>query len=316
MEFGSIVYGTNLPTSDKDFKGIFLPDARSLILQRAQKHIQNNTKKDKNARNTSGDVDKELFSVSEYMRLLLEGQTVALDMLFTPQNHIFVESKEWDIIKENKHHFLHKGTTSFVGYTKQQASKYGLKGFRIHAIKAVLDWLVSLPDYTRLKDHNVEEFVSQIKNEYIKIVTCKGPNSLPELHLEVCGKKIPFHATIKYSKQLFQKAFDEYGHRARLAEQNQGVDWKALLHSVRVSREAQELLLTGNITFPRPEASLLLQIRKGELPYKEVAEIIEKGLEDVELAQQQSLLPAGPNLEKAEELIYYFHTETIKDHII
>jgi predicted nucleotidyltransferase len=83
MEFGSRVYGTNLPTSDTDFKAIAIPSGRDIILQRAFKTIQDSTGNDQ-TRNTQDDIDKETFSLHYFMRLLTEGQTVCLDMLFTP----------------------------------------------------------------------------------------------------------------------------------------------------------------------------------------------------------------------------------------
>lgn len=74
-------------------------------------------------------------------------------------------------------------------------------------------------------------------------------------------------------------------------KETRGVDWKALMHAVRICNQAEELLLTGNITFPRPESKELLRIRGGELPYKRVAEMIEHGLERVVEAESVSSLP-------------------------
>lgn len=63
----------------------------------------------------------------------------------------------------------------------------------------------------------------------------------------------------------------------RQAESSEGIDWKALMHAVRILHEAHELLLYHQITFPRSESELLLRIRKGELPYQLVDEVIEMG---------------------------------------
>lgn len=84
-------------------------------------------------------------------------------------------------------------------------------------------------------------------------------------------------------------------HRAKLAESNDGIDWKATMHAVRIAAEAKELLLTGAITFPRPEAERLIQIRTGQVPYKEVEELIEKGLADIKDAETHSTLSNKPN---------------------
>jgi len=76
-----------------------------------------------------------------------------------------------------------------------------------------------------------------------------------------------------------------------------------MLHAVRVRREAEELLLTHTIGYPRPEAELLLRIRKGELAYRKVAEMLEAGLERLEECREISTPPEEPDRTLAEELV-------------
>jgi hypothetical protein len=97
------------------------------------------------------------------------------------------------------------------------------------------------------------------------------------------------------------------------AEKNEGIDWKALSHAVRVASEAIELLNTGKITFPRPDKDLLLAIKTGAMEYKEVEKIIEQGLIDLEIAQEKSILRSEPDWKKADELVYNLHLKAIND---
>ncbi len=83
------------------------------------------------------------------------------------------------------------------------------------------------------------------------------------------------------------------------------------MHAVRVASEAYELLMLHHITYPRPEAALLLQIRKGELPYQQVAELIEQGLADLGYAQSKSTLPAEPDRQWAEDFVHDRYLEHI-----
>jgi hypothetical protein len=88
-----------------------------------------------------------------------------------------------------------------------------------------------------------------------------------------------------------------------LAERNEGVDWKSLSHAVRVGREAMEFLATGWITFPLPYADHILAIKRGLVPYSDVAAEIETLLTSVEDAQAKSCLPEAPDQDYMDDLV-------------
>lgn len=311
-KFGSHLYGTNTEKSDLDYKSVFIPSGETLIMQTAPKHIQKNTKTVNELKNSADDIDDESFSVSQFLKLLCEGQTPALDMLFCTNDMILHCAPEWLEICASKDRFLHSGTSAFVGYTRQQAAKYGVKGFRVAALRDIITWLNQYQDY-----HLVGEAITKgselPKNDQIKIETKKDNKGREETYLMVCDRMVPFHANIKYAREVYKRIFDMYGERALKAEKNEGIDWKALSHAVRVANESIELLSTGKITFPRPEMALLLQIKQGLLPYREVETLIEEGLAKVEEAKAKSSLPDKPDFKFAEQLIYKFHLQAIRE---
>jgi len=94
-----------------------------------------------------------------------------------------------------------------------------------------------------------------------------------------------------------------YGQRALEAERQDGVDWKALSHAVRIGREAIELLETGQLRFPLQAAPRLLTIKLGQVPYGEVVDEVEAVLGEVERAAALSALPDEPDLAAAEALV-------------
>lgn len=312
LEFGSTIYGTRTPTSDLDLKSVFIPDYRNIILGRVQDTVNRMTKVDIHAKNTSEDVDDEAFSLKQYLKLASEGQTVALDMLFCPDAHLRTVLEPWRVIQANKDKLIHRGAASFVGYCRTQANKYGIKGSRVAAVRSVVDVLEDWSDQSAqlYECDGLMELVGT--NEFIQQVECKGPNGLMHDHIEVCNRKVPVTSTVKYAYGIWKRVLDEYGARALAAESNQGVDWKALSHAVRVASEATELLLTGNITFPCQNAALQLQIKKGEMPYKQVAELIEQGLLDVEEASKVSTLPAGPNQQWIDDFVFAVYSGEFK----
>ena len=323
MMFGSHVYGTNLPTSDRDFKGVFIPDAQDLVMQRGSKHLRNSTKKDDSKRNTAEDVDDESFSIQTYMELLRQGQTVALDMLFTPHKYYCWEDgvdDRWIEIVQNADRLIHKGTNAFVGYTKAQAAKYGHKGDRVASLNLFFQVSAGWNGHYELGEYadEVATFVTAAASKEVEITLIPAPNGpnremkdLP--HLSLANKKVGYTCTVNYARQVYKLALDKYGHRARLAETNDGIDWKATMHAVRITAEAKELLLSGTITFPRPEAERLLKIRTGQIPYKEVEELIEDGLAGIKEAELKSTLADKPNHAYMEELVSNAHWSAITD---
>lgn len=315
IKFGSHLYGTDTPNSDLDLKGIYLPTAREIVLHTYKKTISTTRPKRDYERNNKDDVDIEIFSLDRYVELLTQGQTVALDMLFAPRE-MFTQQPINGILAYIFYHrekFLSKSMcNAFFGYAKQQAAKYGQKGFRVAALRETLDWISKFPEHYKLYECNPICFTDELLNEHVKIVECRGPNGTMANHLGVCSKKYPFHADIKYVKAQLQRRFDEYGHRALLAEKNEGVDWKALSHAVRVNSQAKELLTTHKITFPRPDKDLLLKIKLGQMDYKEVAEIIEKGLAEMVELEKTSTLPDEPDMEFVNNFVFNIYLDVIK----
>lgn len=299
MLFGSHVYGTNTPESDTDYKGVYVPALEDFYLGRVRDSINYSTKSDGTQKNSKDDIDFEIFSIRKYLSLLLAGQTVALDMLFTPQEFWVEFNPAWEIIIENRSAFLSKRAQSFVGYCREQANKYGIKGSRMNAVMQVLDYTTELPNNMTVGDINWCPLLGE------HIVICLPTEKVNESYLEVCNRKVSYSLPIKEARKIWDKIYQNYGNRSKQAALNEGVDFKALSHAVRVIEEAKELFTTGNITFPLINKDLILKIKTKQMPYTQVAEIIEQGLAEVEEASKNSFLPDDPNVQLAEQIILF-----------
>lgn len=326
IKFGSHLYGTNTPESDVDYKAIYLPTPRQIVLGNYPKTVNQGRKKESCERNTKDDIDMETFSLDRFLELLCDGQTVALDILFAPYTmYTYADHGAlWIMahIYNNRHELLNKNVNAFVGYARQQAAKYGIKGSRMDALKNTVALLEGFPDNDKLVAYSAALFeleelsknlVSLEKTPLIEIISIHAPNGRTELHLHVSGRKIPFHATVKYAKQIFGKILEGYGSRAEKAHLNGGKDWKALSHAIRVNNEARELLETSQITFPRPEKDYLIKVKLGLVPFEEVSEVIEQGLTELVSYQEKSPLRAEPNREWAEDFIAQVYTDIVKE---
>ena len=310
IKFGSHLYGTNTPDSDLDYKCVHIPDAEDILLQKAKGSVSNRRPKSEGEKNNPWDVDEESYSLQEFLNLLAQGQTVAIDMLFAPQDNIILKTPLWDYTVENKEKLLTNKSASFVGYCKTQANKYGIKGSRVAAARdaaavfteayqnlgatgKVYEYIQSMND---LVARNPEHCAIQ---EYINY----SDSRRNEKYFQCCNKMVPFTASVKLAAEIFTKIHENYGSRARQAELNEGIDWKALSHAVRVGHEALELMTTGKITFPLANSDTIKAIKLGQIPYGLVAKEIEILLERVEIASKVSVLRDKPDYDWIDNLV-------------
>ena len=320
MRAGSHLYGTNTAQSDLDLKSVYIPSARDILLQQAQGVIVSSRPKAPGERNAPGDVDSKSYSLQRYLNLLGDGQTMALDMLFAPDSAMTAPPAPlWREIQANAHRLVSRRASSFLGYCRQQASRYGARGTRAAAARAMLAVLAGaearLGSSVKLERiaAELEPFAAEgaCAVEHVALIDIPAPGGGPIRHLEVCGRKTPYTASIKIARESLERLLAEYGKRSLEAERNEGVDWKALSHAVRVGREAVELLGTGRITLPLPCAAHILRIKLGEIPSEAVAEEIDRLLVEVEAAAAASTLPETPDLAFIDDLVAEAHRRQV-----
>ncbi len=308
MRFGSHLYGTATPQSDLDFKAVYLPAGRDILLQRVQDTVTHAPDKPDGEKNAPGDVDREIHSLQRYLGLLAEGQTMALDMLFAPDAAMTRQPAAlWLEIQDNAPRLVTRRASAFLRYCRQQANKYGIKGSRVSAARQALAVLVDAEAKygTTAKLAVVEAELENVAgmSDHTMMVDLPTPADSLVRHFEVCGKKMPFTSSIKSAREIAQRLVNEYGRRALQAERNEGIDWKALSHAVRVGREALELFQTGRITFPLPCAAEILSIKHGELAYETVARTIDELLIEVEAAASVSSLREEADFALIDDLV-------------
>jgi hypothetical protein len=270
--FGSHLYGTATPTSDIDVRGIFIPSKRDVLLGRIPR-----TNKEQEA---GKEDDYELYSLHHFVKLACEGQTVAFDMLWTPEWQ--VERGEagyiWDQLHALRHKFLSKRMNAFIGYARGQAAKYSLKGERRSNLEAFLGVLESA---------HGDELLSAVADKLPRDDQRINVHGVQEV--QIAGKWFGATTQIRYVRESVQRIIDGYGKRANASKA--GVDWKAMSHAVRVSLELRELLLTREIKFPLEKADMLLAIKRGDTSLELVQTLLDEILKEVEILAENSDLP-------------------------
>ncbi|MDR2819790.1 MAG: nucleotidyltransferase domain-containing protein [Desulfovibrio sp.] len=289
--FGSTLYGTETPgKSDIDVRGIFLHSPESLALNKAPKSLHFSTGNNER-RNLAGDVDIDLWSVQYWLlKLLPSGDTGALDVLFSPSHTActLYRHPALDAIFANPLRLVDTGKgRAYAEYSLGQAKKYGIKGSRVGALKAVRTWLQEhCPEpqpHERLGGYLDSLAASCADDRFCSVVTVREEHAL-----QLCGK---LHISTIRMEDLTRRVeadMQRYGARAEEAERNEGLDFKALSHALRALDQIEELLQTGKIVFPLRSREELITVKEGRYLWREVESRILGRLEAVDTLRENA----------------------------
>ena len=312
-QYGSHLYGLNTENSDLDFRGVYIPNLDDVILHKDKDEINEELEinipvfesynyDDENFEIDSNEVQKikvdvKVFSLQKFIQLCSKADTNALDLLFsidTPADHTWQykglvknvpEEMKYPLryIHENRDKLINTDRLeSPISYAFKQATKYSIKGNYIK----LLDCLIELSD--RLIVYNVEEFTKyirellEIEKDNLFIVTrdMKEKGGIQKF-LSVLGVEHQFNLSTEKFKQRLKQKRASYSDRSIQSGKDDGNDWKALSHAIRVLLEIKELLDTGNIQFPLKDKDFLLNIKLGKVSREEIDKYFEKELSSV-----------------------------------
>lgn len=296
-KFGSHLYGTDTPESDTDYKGVFIPSKEAIYLGKIPKSISFNSKGAKEeGKNTPDDVDVELYSLQYFLKMACNGETVAMDMLHVPIDNNDIcgfYNNTWKMIHLRRSKFYTTNLSSFVSYARKQAAKYGVKGSRLATVKILLNILNEYKEGELILG-DINDMLP--KGEHIDIL--KDKNN-PNIYLyQVCGKKFQFTAKVSYVYNILENFYKQSGHRAKLAEKNEGIDWKAVSHALRACYQLLDIYQRGDIKYPLRQAEFLKEVKRGEHNYKkDIAPRLDKHISDIEDIVKYIDLPSEVDLE-------------------
>lgn len=304
--FGSHLYGTNTENSDMDFKIIYAPSQKDLITGKVKpfSSIHKSNKTNKHDKSDSHVIEEEYITLQQFLNLAMEGQTVAIDILFSPFPFWVGKISDFWIneIIPNRELFLSKKLNKFVQYCVKQAAKYGIKGSRINTVKTYIEFFEKYEKETRLIDIVDQlKYMSSIKHSSLELY--EKPH---ESILEICGKKFLLSVKIEYVLPPLYHFLDEYGKRAMQASKDQCVDKKACSHAFRAAFEVKELVETKNLIFPLKDREFLKDIKTGKLTYNEFAPMLEDLVDEVEDLVNNSDLPDEPLVDFDEMILKYY----------
>jgi len=242
---GSEAYGTNLDTSDCDYYGVCIPPRRYIFPhiegyiegfstnipsfdQWLQHHIKDPDGKEK-------EYDFQVFNIVKYFRLLMDNNPNVLDSLFTDRVCVHHTTSVGNLIRENRHIFLHKGSYyKFIGYAHSQLNKmsssertgkrkevfdkYGFDlKFAMNLVRLALECeqILTLHDLDLRRDR---EYLKSIRRGDIKEQEIRDWFSSKEKFLEKCYQEstLPYGPDENKIRELLLKCLEHhYGSLAK-----------------------------------------------------------------------------------------------------
>lgn len=298
VRVGSHLYGTNTPTSDEDFVGIFIPTAEYLLGLKHIEEVDAGVKdKDESGKNTADAVDCKYYTLEKFARLALDNNPNILEILFVPREHIVDINSVGGALLWIRKRFLSKNLKHrFLGYAFSQKHKMVIK----------------LDNYEVLCE--AQKYLEACDREYLVEVVEVDHHPLfvkKKDYATIGDINIPLASTIKKAKSFVDNRLNQFGSRQELVTKF-GYDTKFASHLIRLIVEGIELLSTGDLVFPLKEAELLRDIRNGKYSLDEVLKMADVYEKEIENLYESSSLPHSPDFEGVQQFVLASHINALK----
>lgn len=292
---GSHAYGTNIATSDEDYRGIFVADPVNILTPffpvREAADIE--------------EEDTKFYELAHFIKLCLDCNPNIVETLWVDRSDILYSVDAYDFLRLQRTRLLSsKVAFTFSGYAVSQLKR--IKGHnkwinnpqpkqppRPCEFLSVVQWMGEeknlKPVLTR---YHIDHRLIPFGNEIYGVYPAEGyhlwdvTGSLNDVVEE--GDREKYHRPliiVKWNKQLYKEAKENHRKywewkdnrnevRSEL-EEEYGYDTKHAMHLVRLLRMGEEILSEGIVRVKRPDAEELLAIRNGAWTYEELLEYAE-----------------------------------------
>lgn len=294
VTYGSKLYGTSTPSSDTDLKAVYLPTADSLLL--GHKPLIYKTRVDKDGVKVPDDstmpadgVETEFFPFQTFVRDFVQGQTYAVEVAFAFLNQEDADPELKSLITELVDKFTTSEVSSMVGFAMKQTFDYVRRGERLNAARNVMAAVAKVNVEmsvekargqtgseapvrldTPIFDTKVLDYIA---NESGLKIGQTLNNDRVMRTLELNGRSYLETSALEHFATAVKKLIGSYGERTNDASEK-SVDYKSLSHAIRVYQQSIELLDTGRLTFPRPNAAYLLSVKEGKEDLEQVKVVL------------------------------------------
>lgn len=306
---GSHLYGTSTPESDEDFSAVFSPPVAYVFgMQRVEQVDASIVSKDATGKNDGDAVDFTLYELRKFAKLVLENNPNMLEILFAPDEHVVLSTPLGERLRAAAHLFPYRGLKSrFIGYAQSQMHKMQIRTENFDALDRAIE------SFERILEHPKHFVLHDLKYQKKELAAEGYPLDgivFGDDYTRVGDLQFQYHwkvsDALKRARARRLNATSRVGLMKRY-----GYDTKFGAHLIRLLYEGRDLLDQGYLTFPLPQADLLMQIRSGEWPMEKVLEHAEHLKTQIEESHEKSFLRPKPAFHEVDAIVQ----SIVRDHL-
>lgn len=209
--------------------------------------------------------DHKVNSLKRYMQLVAKGDPQLTELLFVPKDKVVTCTEVGKTVLANRDLMV-----SQVIYKR-------IIGFGIS------EWRSAM--LLKVEEEKPTKTEQEVMSEFFSLFPHFSEDQKKELKAEAL--KMKSRRLVSSVKGVSGKRKEEY--------EKFGFGVSSAAHSIRLMGELKELMLTGQITFPRPNSDFLRNIRLGKVAKDECESAYQQALSEVEGSVSKSVLRPKPD---------------------
>ena len=264
---GSRMYGTARSDesgniiSDYDIRDVVIPPYQFLTIIRP----------DFKPRYGNIGEDHVIYSLNFFVQKLLASNISFLELLFAPKEMVLIQTPIGDEILKLRDKLISKQIYN------------SMRGFAYSEYRKAKAEKLTFEKQTPTE--------SQAWDTFREVFGPKWGDKRKEITDEIKALAYSCH------EEIIVPSFDGISKKRREEFEKFGYCSSSACHSLRLLREITELLKESHITFPRPDAAQLRDVKQGRSTLKEFCDLYEEAKLQAEQAYKESKLPEKPQSE-------------------
>ena len=307
---GSHAYGTDVPESDRDIRGIAVNHPFDLLTNNNFEQVCNT------------ETDTTIYSLNKMISLLSQCNPNTIEILGLKPDHYLYLDEIGQKLLDNKHLFVSKKCiNTFGGYAYAQLRRLDNQAVRTveqerqerHILHSIETASTTFPEkYFTYSEDQSKLYVDESDREDMD----------SEIYMDICLKHYPLRDWKGMWSEMnnIVKDYAKLGHRNKNAIAR-GKLSKHMMHLIRLYAMCIDMLNTGEIiTFREKDHDLLMSIRNGKYldendqPTKEFEELVTEYQRKMDEAAKNTKLPDKPDYKAIARLQYDINKEIVEKY--